>query len=91
MSGKVIYTSYEYANVNLVSVIASFDTDGHMKPLYVRIGENSYKIHSSWLKPSFSGILEYNCKIIDDNILKPLILTYHDRESVWTIPKIMES
>ena len=69
-----------------VSVIASFDTHGHVKPLYVRIGEQSLKVHSSWLKPSFANTLEFRCEVIDGNCLKPLILTYQQRESVWYIP-----
>ena len=88
MPGYVSKTSYDFYNVDIVSVIASFDTDGHVKPLYVRINENSLKVESSWLKPSFRGTLEFQCKVVDNNCLKPLILTYHQAEYVWTIPKI---
>lgn len=38
----------------VIPVIASFDAEGRVKPLYVRIGELSLKVHSSWLKPSFA-------------------------------------
>ena len=33
----VSYTSYDYKSMKVVPVIASFDTEGHIKPLYVRI------------------------------------------------------
>lgn len=89
MSGKVSYTSYDCKNNTLVSVIASFDTEGYIRPLYVRIGNESLKIHSSWIKPSFSESMEYSCKVIDEGVLKPLILTYHKRENVWTIPRVL--
>lgn len=79
-------TSYDYMPHTIVSVIASFDTKGHVRPLYVRIGEESYKVHSSWLKPSFRGILEFRCQIVDGDSLKPLILEYHQSENVWIIP-----
>ena len=89
MSGYVSNTSYDFSNnITIVSVIASFDTDGHVKPLYVRINEESLKIHSSWLKPSFKNLMEFQCKVIDNDCLKPLLLTYHKIENVWTIPKI---
>lgn len=72
----------------VIPVIASFDAEGRVKPLYVRIGELSLKVHSSWLKPSFAGIMEFHCMVIDDDCLKPLILTYRQMESVWLIPRI---
>ena len=84
MPGYVSNTSFY--NADIVSVIASFDTDGHVKPLYIRINEDSLKVHSSWLKPSFRGTLEFQCKVVDNGCLKPLILTYHKEENVWTIP-----
>lgn len=85
MSNKTNTTCHNFHN-NIVSVIASFDSEGHVKPLYVRINENSLKVHSSWLKPSFQGFLEFQCNVIENNCLKPLLLTYHKRENVWTIP-----
>lgn len=87
MPGYVSKTTYDFYNVDIVSVIASFDTDGHIRPLYVRINEDSLKVHSSWIKPSFRGMMEFRCKIIDNDYLRPLVLTYHMAENVWTIPK----
>lgn len=81
-------TPTDYPSQQIVSVIASFDTDGHIKPIYVRIGSESYKIQSCWLKPSFYGQQTFYCKVIDNNTLKPLELTYHIMESAWTMPKI---
>lgn len=87
MPGYVSNNSYDYIPSNIVSVIASFDTDGHVRPLYVRINDDALKVHSSWLKPSFGGLMKFNCKVIDQGFLKPLLLTYHKTEGVWTIPK----
>lgn len=91
MAGAVSYTSYDYAPVDLVPVIASFDADGHIKPLYVRINGESFKIHSSWMKPSFSGTNVYHCKVIDHNCLKPLCITYHQAECTWTVPRMPDT
>lgn len=87
MPGYVSHNSYDCFSSNIVSVIASFDTDGHIRPLYVRINEDALKVYSSWLKPSFSGVMKFNCKVIDQGCLKPLLLTYHKAEGIWTIPK----
>lgn len=84
---KTTKATFEFYNSDLVSVIASFDTEGHIRPLYVRIGEESYKVHSSWLKPSFDLQSTFQCQVMDGQQLKPLVLTYHQRESVWTIYK----
>lgn len=75
------------SHLQLVSVIASFDTDGNMRPLYVRIGEESYKIHSCRLNPHRIYTKTFQCKIIDCDILKPLELTYHENGNMWTIPR----
>lgn len=82
MSNHISNTAY-----NMVPVIASFDSEGHVRPLYVRINEVSLKIYSSYEKPSFHGFMEFQCKVIDNNCLKPLILTYHKRENIWSTPR----
>lgn len=88
MSEITSTTSYNGSTLEIVSVIASFDTDGHVKPLYVRVNQESLKVHSSWMRPSFHGFLEFQCKVIDNGCLKPLTLSYHKNENVWVIPKL---
>lgn len=72
---------------NMVPVIASFDSGGHVKPLYVRINGEAMKVYSSRIKPSFLGTVEFDCQVIDRDTLKPLSLTYHRQDCVWTVPK----
>ena len=91
MPSTVSYTAYDIKPNTVVPVIASFDAEGHIKPLYVRIGELSLKVQSSWITPSFSNVLEFHCKVIDGDCLKPLILTYYQREMVWVIPQAGKS
>ena len=82
--------SYNGNPVELVSVIASYDTEGRMKPLYVRINDERYKIESCWIKPSICGdILDYNCTLVRDDRIYKVIMTYHIRETTWTIPKYL--
>lgn len=87
MNGQISYTSYDYTPMDIIPVIASFDSDGHIKPLFVRINGESYKVHSSWVRKGFTGSTEFNCKIIDRDYLKPIVITYHRAEGVWTIPR----
>lgn len=72
---------------NIIPVIASFDSEGHVKPLYIRLNGDSFKVYSSCERPSFYGSLEFQCKVIDNNCLKSLLLTYHKRENIWTTQK----
>lgn len=90
MPGIVSKTPYDTHNSIIVPVIASFDSEGHIKPLYVRINECAYKIHSVWLKPDFGARSTFQCKIVDGSFLKPLILTYHHQETTWTMPKVSD-
>lgn len=87
MPAQISYTSFDHAPVTIVPVIASFDSEGHIRPLYIRIGEEPLKVHSFWVKPTFVNLIEFKCKVIDGDCLKPLAITYHQAECVWTIPK----
>lgn len=88
MSGIVSYTSFDYKSVTIVPVIASFNSEGKIAPLWVRINGNAYKIDSYWSNVCFRNIVEFRCKIIDGDCLKPLSLTFYREEGMWTIPKI---
>lgn len=57
MASIISQNSYDCSGLIKVPVIASFDAEGHIKPLYVRIGEESLKIHSSWKKPATFGFI----------------------------------
>lgn len=79
--------TFEYDPQKIIPVIASFDTEGHVKPLYVRILGDSYKVLSHWCPMSnYTGIVEYNCKIAVRGYERPLLLKYYSREKIWTIP-----
>ena len=79
--------SYAGDPVELVPVIASYDAEGRVKPLYVRINSERYKVESCWVKTCLGNNIEYNCTLTRDNRMYKLILTYHIRETTWTIPK----
>ncbi len=86
MPAKVSHTTYDTYHTKIVTVIASFNSKGHVLPLYVGIDGERYKVASAWMEPSYHGHLKFNCQIIDNNRLKPIVLSYHKTEDVWTIP-----
>jgi len=87
MPGHVTNGLKDCCHLQIVSVIVSFDTSGNLLPLYVRIGEESYKILYCRHKPTCLGNCLFQCKISDDGIIKDFELTYHERERMWSIPR----
>ena len=79
------YTNYDYIKMEKVSVIASFDTEGHIKPLYVRIGDGEYRVSSFWVKHRFINVSEYHCELIDGDVLRPVTLTFYQADGIWCI------
>lgn len=76
-----------YPKHKTVPVICSFDDRGQMRPLYVRINGEAFKICSSQEKTSFSHASVFQCEIADHGILKSLTLEYRYREHLWLMPK----
>lgn len=90
MSSDAFYTRHDIKPGMTVPVIASFDSEGRVRPLYVRIGELSLKVASFWLKPTFLYMMEFHCMVIDGDIKRPLILSFHQKTSTWIIPYLTD-
>ena len=71
--------------LKIVSVIASFDCNRKIIPLYVRIGQESIKIHNAACINSGVQQTTYECEIMDGEYIKKLRLTYFAHESLWAI------
>lgn len=87
MSQILSQNSHDYLQMQTVPVIASFNDEGQIKPLYVGINGERYKVQSYWVRRSFSNQIEFQCKLVDQNIVKPVIITYYLNECIWTIPE----
>lgn len=85
MAAFVSYTSFDSARTVIVPVIASFDTNGHITPLYVRIGHTPYKVESFYVSTHYTNLTEFCCKVIDGELIRPLQLSYYSVEGMWTI------
>ena len=84
MSQIISHNIFDCTSTIIVPVIASFDSEGRIKPLYVRIYGASYKIDSSVMHTNFINTIDFNCKVIDGDSIKPLLLTFHRKEGVWS-------
>lgn len=81
-------TSYDYMPYTAVPVIASFDNNGHVRPLYVRIDGEPHKIDSCFVRYAFAGQTEFNCKVVCEDKLLPLTLTYYQKECLWIVQQV---
>ena len=77
--------SYDHTSMVLVPVIAAFDTQGHIKPLYVRLNKEPCRISACWVGKSHSGIMTFHCKLMDGNYEKTLLLTFYPAEQIWGV------
>ena len=90
MSQILSLNSHDYLSMQIVPVIASFNSDGQIKPLFVGLNGERYKIDSYWVGQCFSNQIIFHCKVITGDTLRPLILTYYMHECIWTIPNHSE-
>ena len=87
MSNPYQQSNEHYPVQKPVPLICSFDSEGHMRPIRVRINGEAFTIHSSHEKPSFDHAAVFQCEVEDYGILKPLTLEYRYREHLWLMPK----
>ena len=88
MSKIISYNNLDCFSLEPVPVLASFDSQGHIIPLWVRIKGVAYKVDSAWCSHvNLRNIVNFKCKIIDGECLKPLSLTFYREEGMWTISK----
>lgn len=81
---------FESHSLTMVPVIASFDTEGTITPLYIRIENVAYKIIFCHEKmQTYPQIKEYICKINNNGVLSQLILMYHCRENIWGMKPVI--
>jgi len=80
------FNSMDYKPYKSVPVIASFDTEGHIAPLYVRLNGQAHRVLSYWIRnTAFINTIEFSCKIEDNDFEKPLLLKYYCHESTWVV------
>lgn len=90
MSQILSYNSHDLNNQTAIPVIASFNNKGQLMPLYIGINGKQYKVHSYTIRRNFANQIEFQCKVIVDDMLKLLIITYYIKECLWTIPNLYD-
>lgn len=81
--------TYNESTMTIVPVIASFDSSGNMKPLYLGVHGESYQILSCYSIKEFNfDFPTFRCRVNDHGIVRDIILKYHPSDQIWTIPKL---
>ena len=86
INGIVSHSLKDSPNLTIVSVIASFDTERHIRPLYIRIGDESLKVYKATVINTYYNQTTFQCEVIDGDFVKQVRLTYFANESLWAIP-----
>lgn len=85
MATIISHGLHDCTHIKIVSIISSFDCNGNIKPLYVRIDGESLKIYNAYLASSTFKILSFNCEVMDHSKLKPIKLFYHVNDHIWSM------
>ena len=87
MGAIVSYSLHDSAHLKIVPVISSFDKEGNITPLYVRIEGEPLKIYNAYQVESPYQLLHFKCEVmVYDNCVRPLDLMYHVNEHTWSMP-----
>lgn len=74
-------------HLKVVPVIATYDGNGNILPLYVRIGEESFKIYNAYVSESTYRILTFKGEVMVQDAVRPIKLSYFMNDLIWCIPK----
>ena len=87
MSTYVSHGLKECHYLQVVPVISSFDCDGNIFPLYVRIDGQSLKVYNARRVDSTIQIIHFNCEVMDYDRVTSIKLSYHIGDLVWSTPR----
>ena len=75
------------SHLTIVPVISSFDREGNVLPLYVRLEGQPFKIYNPYVCESNTRILTFRCEIITNNMVRNIKLKYFVHDLVWCLKK----
>lgn len=86
MGAFVSHGLHDCTHLKIVPVISSFDKEGKITPLYVRIDGEPLKIYNAYLSNSTFSLLHFKCEVMVKDCVHPLILMYHVNDHKWSMP-----
>lgn len=86
MAAVISHGLHDCTHLKIVPVISSFDCDGNIVPLYVRIDGEALKIYNSYQVDSTFRIQSFHCEVMEHDRVKSIKLSYHINDQVWSMP-----
>lgn len=71
------------SHLRVVPVISSFDREGHITPLYVRLDGEPFKIYNAYISDNNTKILTFKCEIMVGESVRTIKLSYFVHDLVW--------
>ena len=72
-------------HIKAVPAIATYDINGNILPLYVRIGEERLKVYNAYISESTRKILTFKGEVMVRDRVKPIKLNYYVDDMVWCV------
>lgn len=91
MAANTSFNSFDLSNLSPVSVISSYDTEGNITLLYIRLRHEPLKVLDCLMldKPSiYNKILRFKCKVQDGDYVKELPISLYKEENLWVVDKM---
>lgn len=91
-NSTVSYNVFDSKHLTPVSVCATFNPLGEIRPDYVQIiqqdeSRETFKIYSAKLQDQCTAYLKFVCTVVSNNLTKEIKLTYFITDHVWCLEK----
>lgn len=75
------------SHIKAVPAIATYDSNGNILPIYVRIDGERLKVYNAYVSESTRKILTFKGEVMVQDIVKPIKLNYYVDDLVWCLVK----
>lgn len=87
MAATVSHGLKDCTHLRTVPVISTFDGNGNVLPLYVKLEGETFKIYNAYVSESTFQILTFKGEVMaQNNTVKQITLNYFLNDLIWCIP-----
>ena len=87
MGGHISYTPTQHFTGDELCVIATFDTKGKVKPLYIRYRGYKLDVLKSFVESEVPAWIHMRCKVFDGYRESTIHVIYYKQECRWYIDR----
>lgn len=87
MAGTVSKGLKDCTHLKIVPVISTFDGNGNVLPLYVKLEGETFRIYNAFVSETTFRIITFKGEVqAGDDTIKPIKLSYFINDLIWCIP-----